>query len=127
MTNQITPIGAFNFVLSIPDVDPIGAFWHCEGLSMRYEVFEYAEGGNNDFVYRLPGRMSYPNLTLSRGLTNEDAMTRWFLATQNDKPDMKEITLTISGGATKRIFTFADAFPVAWTGPQIDINNNTVA
>ena len=29
---------------------------------MEFEVFEWAEGGNNEFVHHLPGRMRYPYL-----------------------------------------------------------------
>ena len=27
---------------------------------MEFDVFEWAEGGNNEFVHHLPGRVRYP-------------------------------------------------------------------
>ena len=82
--------------------------------------------GSNEFVHRLPGGMHYPNLLLSRGLTDEDALLKWFVATQT-KPDLKEMTLTLKGGDIERNWTFADAFPVRWTGPQLDASGESVA
>src|SRR4051812_42847180 len=99
------PVHTFNFVLKAPDVDTIGCFSHCTGLELSFDVLEYREGGNNDFVHRLPGAVHYPNLVLSRGLTNEDALMKWFWATLTEA-QKKEITLTLSGGGVKRTWTF---------------------
>ena len=41
-------------------------------------MLEYAEGGNNDFVHRLPGRLHYPNLVLSWGLVSSEILLQWF-------------------------------------------------
>ena len=35
---------------------------HCCGLELGFDVYEYQEGGNNDFVHHLPGGLRYPNL-----------------------------------------------------------------
>jgi phage tail-like protein len=107
------------FIISIPDIDQIGKFSQCSGLELSFELFEYAEGGNNDYVHKLPGRLHFPNLLLSRGLTNSDAMLKWFAQTKT-KAITKQVTLTVQSGDNKRVFTFADAFPVRWTGPSFD-------
>ena len=119
-------LGTYNFVLQIPQIDTIGAFSQCSGLEMSFEVYEYREGGNNEVVHRLPGRLQYPNLMLSRGLTNEDALMRWFrsVATQAER---KEVTLTLSAGQLQRRWTFAEAYPVRWTGPTVDSNGTSIA
>ena len=41
--------------------------------------------------------------------------------------ERKEITLTLKTGDAERTWTFADAFPVRWTGPQIDANGSSIA
>ncbi len=99
---------------------------HCSGLKLGFDVLEYQEGGNNDFVHRLPGGLHYPNLVLSRGLTREDVLLKWFYATHT-KAERKEITLTLSTADAERTWTFADAFPVEWTGPQIDSSGADIA
>ncbi len=114
-------IAADVFILSVPDIDTIGQFSHCSGLEMWFEMYEYAEGGNNDFVHKLPGRLIFPNLVLSRGLTNSDALLRWFAQTKT-KAQTKQVTLTVKSGSNQRQFAFQDAFPVRWTGPTFDTN-----
>jgi phage tail-like protein len=115
-----------SFILKIPDIDTIGLFLHCSGLEIGFDMYEYHEGGNNDFVHRLPGTVQYPNLVLSRGMTNEDALYKWFWATHT-KAETKEITLTLQYGQTNRTWTFADAFPIKWTGPQLDAHASDLA
>jgi phage tail-like protein len=114
------------FIVKIPDVDTIGYFSECSGLELSFDVYEYHEGGNNDFVHRLPGGLHYPNLLLTRGLTKEDALLKWFLATQTH-PERKEMTLTLKSATAQRSWTFADAYPVRWTGPQINSHGSSVA
>jgi phage tail-like protein len=93
---------------------------------LTFDVYDYREGGNNDFVHRLPGGVSYPNLVLSRGLTNEQALIKWLWATHS-KAERKEITLTLKGHNGDRTWSFAEAFPVRWTGPQLDSNGSGIA
>jgi phage tail-like protein len=106
------------FVVKIPDIDTIGYFMSCRGLKLGVKVYEYQEGGNNGIVHRLPGPMTYPNLLLERGLTNESALLQWFMATQVEA-QRKQLTITLHGGEVDRTWTFADAFPVEWNGPDI--------
>jgi phage tail-like protein len=115
------------FVVRVPDIDTIGMFTRCSGLELQVDVLEYAEGGNNEFVHQLPGRLRYPNLVLARGLTNEDAVLKWFTATRT-KADLKEVTITFQTHKQKtiRTFTFADAFPVRWTGPAAEAGTATI-
>ena len=107
------------FTLSVPGIT-IGAFNECHGLSMEYDVFEWAEGGNNEFVHHLPGRVRYPYLVLNSGLVESDALQKWFKAT-GGTPELKEITveLTTQDQSVKRSWTFADAYPIHWSGPTI--------
>lgn len=126
MPAAIEPFAVHTFVLRIPDIDTVGFFMHCTGLELSFDVFEYREGGNNDFVHRLPGGLRYPNLILSRGLTKDDVLLQWFMATKT-QAERKEITLTLGTGGSQRTWTFADAFPVKWTGPQVDSSGTQIA
>jgi phage tail-like protein len=110
------------FKISVPGID-IGMFRECGGLSMEFDVFEWAEGGNNEFIHHLPGRVRYPLLTLSRGLTNQDALQTWFWQSRL-QPDLKEITVELHtpSSDTTRAWVFADAYPVRWIGPRIAVD-----
>ena len=114
--------------VTIPGIDSIGLFRDCTGLSIEYDVLEYAEGGNYDYVHKLPGVVRYENIKLSRGLTNEKAFMDWLVATRT-QAQRKEVTVKLlSGpGAPVRTWTFADAFPVKWTGPVLDADGSVTA
>ena len=115
-------------VLEVPNISAntsfMGIFKGLEGLEIWFDVLEYAEGGNNDFVHRLPGRMRYPNLKLSWGLVSDEDLLKWFMATHT-KAETQEITLTLTAAkgdlsTDLRKFTFADAYPVHWSGPTLN-------
>jgi phage tail-like protein len=70
--------------------------------------------------------MRYPNLKLSWGLVSDEDLLKWFIATHT-KAQTQEITLTltVAKGDTSRDlrkFTFADAYPVHWSGPTLLAN-----
>src|SRR6266542_4520583 len=58
----------------------LGAFTGCEGLGCEVTIEQHEEGGNNGFVYQLPGRIKYSNVKLTRAVTSEGArlVAQWF-------------------------------------------------
>jgi phage tail-like protein len=115
-----TPFTNYYFQLALPGLDQaIGTFSHCRGLELRFQIYPYREGGNNDFVHQLPGPVEYPNLVLMGMVTDQDALFKWFLATAT-QAERKEITLTLKSRNKSRSWTFADAFPVSWIGPTLE-------
>lgn len=114
----IDPLGELSFKISIQGMT-LGRFAECTGLAVEYEVTEYAEGGNNEFVHQLRGRVRYPNVTLRRGITYEDELLRWFYTVQEpDKRPPVTIAILDSLGGPVRHFALSAALPVRWTGPS---------
>ena len=122
------PFGQSTFEVVIPGIDAVGFFRQCQGLEMTFEVYSYREGGNNEVVHQFPSRATYPNLVLERGMTDEDALLRWLWQTRT-KAERKEVIITLHdwGQKTKRSWSFADAFPVRWTGPLLSAESNDLA
>jgi len=120
-------LGENHFILEITGLT-IGAFREISGLQMEREILEYAEGGNNDFVHKLPGRVKYPNLVLKRGVTNQDDLMRWFWQTQAT-PDRKDVTIKLVDPSTKvmRTWAFRQAYPVKWIGPTLNAGSDSPA
>jgi phage tail-like protein len=108
--------------------DTIGYFTEVSGLAMEYEVEEYKEGGVNDFVHKLRGRAKFPNLVLKRGITSNEAFTKWFAACR-EKLERRELTLTMLDQTLNpvRVWAFVGAFPVKWTGPDFKANADGAA
>ena len=117
-------LGELTFLVEISGVT-IGQFSECTGLSVEYEMLEYAEGGNNDFVHRLRGRARYPTISLRRGATSQDALLKWFF--DNRQEDRLTITIEDRQGAPVRTFGFASPFPIKWSGPDVSSGSNAAA
>ena len=129
--NVPDPVGELRFLVEIADgsLDAvIGHFSECSGLSVEYEVLEYQEGGLNDFVHKLRGHRKYPNLTLKRGVTYEDALVTWLFATK-DWSERGTVTVSLLGPDAKvvRRWAFGGAVPVKWQGPTLNAGSNNPA
>ena len=121
------PVGELRFQVVLDDA-VIGAFAECSGLSVEYDVLEYAEGGEQRFVHKLRGGLKYPNLVLKRGVTYEDALLTWFFD-RSDRDGRGSITLNLLGddGEQVRSWSFNAAFPVKWSGPSFSAKSTSVA
>jgi len=125
------PVGELRFLVDVPQIggaSKIGVFSECTGLEMEYEVYEWTEGGNNDFVHKLRGRAKFPNLILKRGITHEDALLRWVFACKT-KTERHAVIVKLVGPDAKpvRTWAFAGAWPVKWTGPQLNAGSSGAA
>lgn len=126
-------VGRFVFTV---DGLTIGAFTEVSGLSVQIETEELAEGGQNQYTHKLPGRMKWPNLVLKRGVTDSNNLFEWLtkcsgdgLADQGNKIERHHgsVTLLDAGGKTVRRWSFVDAYPVKWTGPRLAASSRDVA
>lgn len=109
------------------DGQKIGHFMEVSGLQVEVSVESIEEGGENGFSHRLPGRMSWPNITLKRGVTQTDNLFVWLnkssgeqFAASGNKLVRSTAAITLLGpkGARLRAWEFIGAFPVKWTGPD---------
>src|SRR5215213_5420510 len=83
MSNSLTrvieefpPSQSGRFYVAI-DNEVVAYFQECTGLSTEVEIQEYAEGGNNEFVHKLPGRRKFSNITLKRGFSDNMEFAQW--------------------------------------------------
>ncbi len=105
----------------------LGTFAAIRGLEAQVDVLEYREGGINDLVHRLPGQLSYPNLVLSGGVTSR-AVEEWFAQTRlGAERHAMTVTFLDSAGTAVRAWSFAEAFPIRWTGPVLTAGGGAVA
>jgi phage tail-like protein len=121
------PVGELRFKVDLPGIN-LGFYRECTGLVAEIEVKDYNEGGVNDRVHKLPTRMKYPNLVLKRGVTYEDALLKWLYKTQKEAQRIA-VTVSLMGpdGQAVRSWAFQDAFPIKWTGPNLNASSNQVA
>lgn len=120
------------FLLEVDGVE-IGVFREVHGLQVTVGVEEIREGGQNGFVRKVPGRMSWPNLVFRRGLTQSDALFEWLSRSSGEGFASKDnklvrttgaITALDSTGARLRAWELVDVFPVRWKGPDFETGRN---
>lgn len=128
-------VTAATFLVEVDGVE-IGHFMEVSGLELTVGVEEIQEGGENSFVHKLPGRMTWPNLVLKRGITQNDSLIKWvnkssgeqFAANGNKLTrSTAAITLIGPGGKRLRAWNFDGAFPVKWTGPTFAVTSDDMA
>jgi phage tail-like protein len=107
----------------------LGTWSKCEGLAVEYEIFEYQEGGVNEYVHRLPGRCKYTNVKLTRPLDEQSAKVASWVSSglRGVQRDNATIKLLDPTGQEICHWTLAEACPVKWTGPTLDAAGNQIA
>jgi phage tail-like protein len=137
------PLGVFNFYLSLlnsPVVSDglagpagnyqVAGFSECSGLDASVEVFEYKEGGVNDYVHKFPTRASFANITLKRGVMSvSDDLWSWhneFVQGMGTRKD-GVIYLLDEARQPSKIWKFRRGIPVKWVGPSLNASQSSVA
>lgn len=104
-------------------------FSEISGLQMETELMEYAEGGNNEYIHRLPGLTKTGNVTLKRGITVDNELFKWYLRVSQGIMDLRTVTITVYATDGKQVvrWELLRAFPCKWSGPQMAAGGETVA
>lgn len=117
------------FYLQIEGINK-AVFAELGGLQIETEIFEYAEGGNNGFIHRLPGPIRIGNITLKRGLSTSNELFEWYLRIVNGKLDERHnlsVLIYDAEGQELQRWNFLAAYPVRWVGPALDANSSPIA
>ena len=131
---RVDPFATFKFHVEIGDIKE-AAFNECSGLEIATDVFEYQEGGLNEYAHKLPGRTKLSNVTLKRGYAISNEMYNWYLEMEQDlltgkSITRKQVTITFYSTATQEAsmsWTLNNAFPVKWVGPAFKSGEAAVA
>ncbi len=128
-------VTAATFLFEVDGVE-IGRFMEVSGLEVSIDTEDVVEGGENSFVHKLPGRMNWPNITLKRGITQNDSLFTWMnkvsgeqFAAAGDRFDRASAAITLLGPAAERLrsWSFDGAMPVKWTGPSFAVSSTDMA
>jgi phage tail-like protein len=127
--DRTDPFLGFRFRVEVDSVIQAG-FSECSGLQAETEVEEVREGGLNDYVHKLPKGSKHVNLTLKRGLTDSDVLWNWYQDVMSGKKGQRKmvhvVLQDITGQEVWR-WSFREAYPVKWTGPDLKADGSAVA
>ncbi|BAZ23384.1 phage tail protein [Kalymmatonema gypsitolerans NIES-4073] len=126
------PYQVFNFLIEIDSL-VVGGFSECSGLQVETEIFEYREGGLNEYMHNFVGSIKYTPLVLKHGLTSADGLWNWYqeVTSQGINQGIKRrngtiYLLDIQKNPVK-VWNFKQAFPYKWTGPELRADSSEVA
>jgi phage tail-like protein len=124
----VDPYRNYRFSVEIDSLI-VGGFSEVSGLERELQTEEYNEGGVDRFTHTFPDRMTHPNLTLKRGMTDSDTFWDWIQQVKYGVIDRKNgrIVVMNSTGKEVRGWEFREAYPVKWTGPELRADEGSVA
>lgn len=125
---RVDPYRNFRFLVEIDKIVQAG-FSECSGFGSNVEVIEYREGGDTATVRKLPGKVSFPDITLKWGVTDSRELYDWHRAAVTGQIQRKNgsIILQDDTGAEKVRYNFFNAWPSKWDGPDFNAKGNDVA
>lgn len=121
------PHRAYRFRLEI-DRLVRGAFQTVSGLERESKIEPYREGGVNHYEHQLVTLTTYPPLTLKRGLVDFE-LWDWHQEVINGVIERQTISVILLDEQGQEAWRWicADAFPVKWTGADLDATGNAIA
>lgn len=100
------------------------------GVQATTQTEDFREGGENRFVHKFVKETTFDNLVLKKGLGDSDALYRWHRDVVAGKVERRTVTIYLLKEKSDDIalaWSFKDAYPVKWTGPDFKAGDNAVA
>ena len=126
---QLNPYQSFNFFVEIEGI-LVGGFSECSGLEVETELYDYREGGVNEFVHHFAGATKHPPLMLKHGMTPLDGLWGWHqdIASRGVINRRNGTIYLLNKQKLPLVWwNFQGAFPYRWQGPELRADSGQVA
>ena len=125
---RIDPYRGYNFRIEIDGIARAG-FRECSGLDTTQDPIDYREGTETLTTRKLPGLVTYSNISLIAGITDDAELWAWREAAMGGAVERKNgsIILLDDTGEEKLRWNFREGWPTSWTGPSFNATGNEVA
>jgi phage tail-like protein len=142
MAMLINPPLSYNFLITLVDSSSVlttvvtsiqhvavGGFSECSGLESSQKIEEYNEGGRNGAVLKFPGRVSWNNIVLKRGVTLSPDLWDWYYSFVEGRGRRRDGVIALQNDLhlPVQIWNFKRGLPAKWTGPSMNATQNSVA
>jgi phage tail-like protein len=109
--------------------DDLGAFHTCDGMGAQMEVEQFSEGGNNGFVWQLPSRISWSNITMTRPVGADSGKVLAWMNKVLGKVERKngEIVALQPDLTPIARWQVLGIVPIRWQGPSFDPSSSQAA
>jgi phage tail-like protein len=130
------PYRNFKFEVEIDGFVRAG-FSKVTGLSRTTEEISYREGGENETPHKLPGQTSFGDVTMERGISDDDDFQNWsdtifnvdqVNGEQGDDDFRRKVVIYLKNKAGERKvkWTVFRSWPKEFTAGDLDANANDV-
>jgi phage tail-like protein len=126
---RVDPFRAFNFLVELDGITQ-ASFAECSGLGAKTEIIEMREGGDPTTVYKLPGKMTYTDITLKWGMTDSTELWAWRQQIIDGTVVRKNgsiVVYDLSNHTEVARWNFVNAWPADWQGPSFNAKGTDVA
>ena len=123
------PFGGYNFAVEMDGITRMG-FKTCSGLDSSSDATKYREGTDAALTQRqIPGLVSYSNVSLERGVTDDHALWDWRASIAGGTPLRRTISIILrdATGVEQIRWNVKNAWPVKWSGPSLDATTDAIA
>ena len=106
-----------------------GGFSEVSGLESQIEMEDFREGGLNHYVHHFPAQTTQSNLTLTKGMAGIASLWDWYYNATQGIIQRKHGTIMMMNAQQIPVmwWSFYNACPTKWTGPQFDASSDNVA
>ena len=118
---------AYRFLLDF-DNAVVGSFKSVSGIGNKQDVIEFKLGGDKS-VRRKPGRVSFNNIVLERGFSQNDDLAKWRqeIIDGDDARRSGAVVFLNREGTEEARYNFFRAWPVSWEGPGLTAGSSDMA
>ena len=121
---------AFRFAIQIDGVTE-AVFTECTLPTLEVEIHEQMEGGLNNAVHQIPGRVRAGTIALKRGITTSSDLLTWYVDVSKGKisDNQRKVSVVMYDSTSEEVlrWSFEGAFPRKWTGPSFSSGNSQIA
>lgn len=114
---------------AVGGVFDLGTFISCDGLGVEVQIDARPEGGNNAFVWKVPGRLTYSNVTLKRPIGPDTrVVVAWIQSlTAVVLPATARIAAHTFDEKELIAWNLIGVVPARWQGPSFSAESPAIA
>lgn len=107
----------------------VASFSECSGISIDVQKEVYHEGGVNEQQRISLGQTCYSDITLKRGMTDDNTFSAWLGELFEGKTKRRNVNILTfnQGGEIMKSWCLVGAIPVGWKLPSLEADGNMVA
>lgn len=122
------PFAQFNFIVELDGIQVAG-FTEVGGIATESDMIEYREGADTPTVRKLPGLLTYTNITLKKGYTTNTELWDWRKTTLDGVTERRGGSIILLDEARQPVlrWNFVSGWVSKYEGPPLNSTTNETA